>query len=182
VRIPVRRDDTDAALASDGVAGSMNNELTQQKTERNTTMRRPAMKFQISAIALGCVTLLSRCGGGCGGSSSGGFEQTIDFLLPFSGKAVIGVPPATSTTKLNATASSGGPLTYTSNTPDVCSVSEDQLSLLKAGECSVTATRAGYKGYASVSKRQVFIVPKNQRRPTGYAATGILHAYPQVGA
>jgi hypothetical protein len=79
VRIPVRRDDTDAALASDGVAGSMNNELTQQKTERNTTMRRPAMKFRISAIALGCVTLLSGCGcgGDGGGSSSAGLSRPL---------------------------------------------------------------------------------------------------------
>jgi hypothetical protein len=142
-------------------AGLMNNELTQQKTERNTTMRRPAMKFQITAIALGCATLISGCGGGSNGSSDGGVEQTMDFSLPFSGQAIVPLPGSTATTTLKATASSGGTVTYTSNTPDTCSVSGDQLSLLKAGECSVTATQAGSGGYAPVSKRQLFIIPKN---------------------
>jgi hypothetical protein len=121
------------------------------------------MKFQVSAIALGCAALMSGCGGG-GSSSSGGIEQSMTFSLPFSGTAVIGVPPATSTATLSAQATSGGPVTYTSNTPDTCSVSGDQLSLLKAGECSVTATQAGYNGYAPVSRRQVIVIPKNPQK------------------
>ena len=114
------------------------------------------MKFQVSAIALGCAALMSGCGGGSS-SSSGGIEQSMTFSLPFSGTAVIGVPPATATATLQAEATSGGPVTYTSNTPDTCSVSGDKLSLLKAGECSVTATQAGYNGYAPVSRRQVLV-------------------------
>ena len=119
------------------------------------------MKFQVSAIALGCIALLSACGGGGGGGTDGAVEQTISFQLPFSGQALIGVPPNSATAKLSATASSGGPVTFTSNTPDICSVSGDQLTLLKLGECSVTATQAGSNGYAPVSQRQIFVVPKN---------------------
>jgi hypothetical protein len=120
------------------------------------------MKFQITAIALGCAAFLSGCGGGGGGGTSdGGLEQTMSFSLPFSGQAIIGLPGSTATTTLKATASSGGPVTYASNTPDTCSVSGDQLSLLKAGECSVTATQAGTGGYAPVSQRQLFVIPKN---------------------
>jgi hypothetical protein len=124
-------------------------------------MRREAMKFHISAIALGCIALLSACGGGGGGGTDGTVEQTMSFQLPFSGQALIGVPPNSATSTLKATASSGGAVTFTSNTPDICSVSGDQLTLLKLGECSVTATQAGSNGYAPVSQRQVFVVPKN---------------------
>ncbi|KQV51818.1 hypothetical protein [Massilia sp. Root335] len=119
------------------------------------------MKFEVSAIALGCIALLSGCGGGSGGSGNGGLDQTMTFPLPFAGQAMIGVPPNTATATLTATASSGATVTYTSNTPTICSVSGDQLSLLKAGECSVTATQAGSNGYAPVSQRQIIVVPKN---------------------
>ena len=126
-------------------------------------MMRQAMKFHVSAIALGCVALLSGCGGGSNSSQSG-VEQTMTFMLPFSGQALIGVPPNSATTTLKATASSGGPVTFASNTPDICSVNGDQLTLLKLGECSVTATQAGSNGYAPVSQRQIFVVPKNPQR------------------
>ena len=104
------------------------------------------MKFQITAIALGCATLISGCGGGSNGSSDGGVEQTMDFSLPFSGQAIVPLPGSTATTTLKATASSGGTVTYTSNTPDTCSVSGDQLSLLKAGACAVSAPQAASGG------------------------------------
>jgi hypothetical protein len=129
------------------------------------------MKFQISAIALASVALLSGCGGG-GSGSEGSKEQTMSFLLPFSGQAVIGVPPNSATTTLKATASSGGAVTFASNTPDTCGVNGDQLALLKAGECSVTANQAGANGYAPVSQRQVFVIPKNPQLVAKFANPG----------
>jgi len=118
------------------------------------------MKFQVSAIALGCIALLSGCGGGGGGgSSSGGAVQSLTFEFP--GGGVVGAPPTVTTTELKATASSGGPVTFSSNTPKTCSVSGSTLSLLAAGECSVTATQSGYKGYATVSESQLFVIPKH---------------------
>ncbi len=114
------------------------------------------MRFQVTAIGLACATLLGACGGG--GGSSGGAVQSISF--PFPGGAAVAIPPDIETVALNATASSGGPVTYTSNTPSVCTVSGRTLSLLKAGECSVTATQAGFEDYGPVSERQLFVIPK----------------------
>lgn len=70
------------------------------------------------------------------------------------------VPPTIATIELKATASSGGPITYVSNTPATCSVSGSTLSLLKAGECSVNANQAGGDGYAAATARQLFVIPK----------------------
>lgn len=114
------------------------------------------MKFEVSAIALGCIALLSGCGGGGGGD--GTMEQSISFNFP--GGQAVAVPPDVATVKLVATASSGGALTYASNTPDTCTVSGDKLTLVKAGECSVTASQAGGNGYAPASQRQLFVIPK----------------------
>ncbi|MCS0583008.1 hypothetical protein NX784_15575 [Massilia pinisoli] len=117
------------------------------------------MKFQVSAIALGCIALLSGCGGGGGGGSSdGGVTQTIAFDFP--GGQPVAVPPAVATKKMSAVASSNLPITYSSDTPDICSVSGDVVSFLKAGECSVRANQAGGNGYAPASQRQLFVIPK----------------------
>jgi hypothetical protein len=129
------------------------------------------MKFQVSAITLGCIALLSGCGGG-GGGTDGAKEQTIDFQMPFLGQATIGVPPNSATTTLKATASSGGAVTYSSATPDVCSVNGDKLTLLKLGECSVIATQAGANGFAPVSRRQTFVVPKNPQMISSFINPG----------
>lgn len=117
------------------------------------------MKFQVSAIALGCIALLSGCGGGGGGSSEGGKSQSINFT--FAGGPLIGIPPNTSTVKLAALASGGGAVTFTSETPTTCTVSGDTLTLVKAGECAITAHQAGGNGYAAASQSQLFVIPKN---------------------
>nr|WP_315212471.1 hypothetical protein [uncultured Duganella sp.] len=114
------------------------------------------MRFQVPAVGLACATLLGACGGG--GGEGGGAVQAISF--PFPGGATLAIPPDIETVELKATASSGGPVTYASNTPSVCSVSGATLSLLKAGECSVTASQAGFKDYGPVSERQLFVIPK----------------------
>jgi hypothetical protein len=117
------------------------------------------MRFQIKAISLACATLLAGCGGGGGGSAGdSGMAQSVSF--PFPGGATVAAPPAVATITLKATASSGGPVTYVSNTPTVCSVSGATLSLLKAGECSVNANQVGGDGYAAATQRQLFVVPK----------------------
>jgi hypothetical protein len=116
------------------------------------------MKFQVSAIALGCIALLSGCGGGSGGSSDGGKSQSITFNFP--GGGMVGIPPNVTTTKLVAMASGGGAVTFTTETP-TCTVSGDMLTLVKAGECIVTAHQAGGNGYAAASQSQLFVIPKN---------------------
>jgi hypothetical protein len=51
--------------------------------------------------------------------------------------------PARVTLTLTAAASSGLPVTYTSNTPTVCTISGATASLISAGKCSITATQPG---------------------------------------
>jgi hypothetical protein len=59
--------------------------------------------------------------------------------LSYPGGATLLAGPVT----LKATTTSGLPVTYKSNTPSACTVSGDQLTLVSAGECSVTASQAG---------------------------------------
>jgi hypothetical protein len=49
-------------------------------------------------------------------------------------------------TTLSATATSGLQVTFTTSTPDYCTVAGNQLTLVKAGECRVVATQAGGAG------------------------------------
>ena len=122
-------------------------------------MRGQQMRFQLTAVGLACVTLLSACGGGSDKNSTG-LAQSIAF--PFLGGHKV-APPALDrvVVLMRATASSGLAVTYKSNTPDVCSVDGLNLTLLSAGECSVTAIQAGGNGYAAAEQRQLFIIPKN---------------------
>ena len=71
--------------------------------------------------------------------------QTITF------KPVTSADVSVKTLDLTATSSSGGAITYSSNSKDVCTVEGSKLTLLKAGNCEVTATQAGTPLIASVS-------------------------------
>jgi hypothetical protein len=73
-------------------------------------------------------------GGGGGGVVLS--AQTITFTLPATGAT--GAIWA-----LTGSANSGLPLTYTSTTPTVCTVTGSTLNLLIAGTCSVTASQNG---------------------------------------
>lgn len=86
-----------------------------------------------------CAALTACGGGGEGGGSSGGRMQTIDFKYPGGGMLLDG--PRT----LSAIATSGLPVSFKSTTPDYCTVSGKQLTLVKAGECRVVASQAGGK-------------------------------------
>ena len=58
---------------------------------------------------------------------------------------------ATKSLTLTATASSGGPVSFTSSSTENCTISGSTLNLLKAGNCVVTATQAGTSTLAPVS-------------------------------
>jgi fibronectin type III domain protein len=49
--------------------------------------------------------------------------------------------------RLSASASSGLPVSFHSDTPDVCSVAGSQVTTLKRGTCTITATQAGNAHY-----------------------------------
>ena len=71
--------------------------------------------------------------------------QTITFALPVTVNTSVKTVPLTSTT------SSGGAVTYESSTAGNCSISGSTLTLLKSGNCSVTATQAGTSTLAPAS-------------------------------
>ena len=116
------------------------------------------MRFQLTAVGLACATLLAACGGGSKDGADGGAVQSVSFLFP--GGEKVALPPAIATVALKATASSGGPITYVSNTPAICTVSGATASLLKAGQCSINANQAGGNGYAPATARQIFVIPR----------------------
>jgi hypothetical protein len=78
--------------------------------------------------------------------------QTISF-------AAIPAQSSGSTLTLTATASSGLPVSYTSSTTSVCTVSGNTASLLTAGTCTLVASQAGNASYpAAASVTQSFTV------------------------
>jgi uncharacterized protein (TIGR03437 family) len=79
--------------------------------------------------------------------------QTISFVLG-GGAIAYGSGPIS----LNATATSGLPVVFTSNTPSVCTVSGNVATIVGAGSCSITATQAGNSAFAPVSVTQSFTV------------------------
>jgi hypothetical protein len=88
--------------------------------------------------ALAACAALAACGGG-GGDSSGGRLQTIAFAFP--GAATLGIGAV----KLDASATSGLPVQFTSGTPEACTVSGDTVTPLKAAPCLITASQPGGK-------------------------------------
>ena len=87
------------------------------------------MRFQLTAVSLACAALLSACGGGGGSdTATGAKSQSVNFLFP--GAHYLLVPP----TPLVATASSGLPVTFSTNTPATCTVDGVNLVVVKAGD------------------------------------------------
>lgn len=94
-----------------------------------------------SALIASCFSLTA-CGGGSGedkGPGGAGRIQSITFKYPGGGMLK---DPATT---LKATSDSGLAVTFKTATPTTCTVSGDQLSLIAAGECLVTASQGGGK-------------------------------------
>ncbi len=79
-------------------------------------------------------------------------SQTIDFPT---------IEPQTALTPLDhlyATVSSGLPITFASNTPDVCTISGIRADFLTAGSCDLIATQAGNTEYFAAITGQTFLV------------------------
>lgn len=80
---------------------------------------------------------------------------------------------STDTYTLAATASSTLPVTYTSNTPDVCTISGTTVTFLMGGTCSITASQPGnYQYYPAEPVTINFLVVAPNRTITFYANTG----------
>jgi streptogramin lyase len=86
------------------------------------------------------------------GSSVQHANQTIDFPT---------IEPQTALTPLDhlyATASSGLPVRFASNTPAVCTISGIRADFLTAGSCDIIATQAGNAEYFAAITGQTFLV------------------------
>lgn len=59
---------------------------------------------------------------------------------------------------VSAMDSAGLPISYTSSTPSVCTVSGNRVTLLAAGTCSITASQSGNGTYAPASVTDTFLV------------------------
>lgn len=116
-------------------------------------MRGHKMRFQYTAISMACITLLTACGGS-GSGEAGNKEQMLDFPYP-KPRQVMGAPEP-----LVATAASKQAVTFTSETPSVCTVADGNLVPVKAGECLITASVPGDSTYAPATARQLFMVLK----------------------
>ena len=101
-------------------------------------------------------------------TTSGGAAQTITF------PALTDVSPNTPPFNVSATASSELPVSFASNTPSVCTVSGNTVTVLISGGCSITATQAGNATYAAATPvTQSFTVLFNDISPSAsYAAAG----------
>ena len=71
--------------------------------------------------------------------------QTITFAQPSDDELT------SSVVILSASASSGLPVSYSSNTPDICSVAGAQVSYIAIGACTVTASQPGDNTYAAAN-------------------------------
>ncbi len=91
--------------------------------------------------------------------------QTITFNpLP---NQTLGTPPFA----ISATASSGLPVSFASNSPGVCSVSGNTVSLVFTGQCSITASQPGNGSYtAAPSVTQTFQVTSSAGQTINFAA------------
>lgn len=79
-------------------------------------------------------------------------SQFVSFPSP-GFQSITGTPPA-----LVATAETGLPVTFSSDTPDVCTASGTTLTLVSKGTCSITASQAGSDTYDAGSAKAVFVV------------------------
>ncbi|MDR7296275.1 hypothetical protein J2X16_001614 [Pelomonas aquatica] len=114
---------------------------------------------------LAACAMLAACGGGGEGANAGGRQQFITFKYPGGGELE-------QVKTLSATTTSGLAVSFKSSTPDFCTVSGDQLTLVKAGECRVIASQAGGKTddgvqwAAADDADQLFTVLKHPQMPT----------------
>jgi hypothetical protein len=99
-------------------------------------------------------------------------DQTITFAQPTSPVAI------GSSTSLSATATSGLPVTFTSTTPGVCTVSGASVTATAAGTCTITADQSGNGTYNAAPQvtRNITVAKTNQTitftQPTSGVAIG----------
>ncbi len=88
-------------------------------------------------------------------------SQVITFLPPFYEYM------SPSPVAITATASSGLPVTFTSNSPSVCTVAGNMVTLVNVGTCSITASQSGNATYSAAPPlTRTFPVDQSQQTVT----------------
>jgi ribosomal protein S11 len=131
--------------------------------------------YAITAVYSGDATYLSSTSSNTLTETVAKASQTITF------PAITGTQYALSNLALTATASSGLPISYSSTTTTVCTVSGGTLSLLTSGTCVVHAAQAGNSDYsAAATVAQSFAVHAVSQTITFPAITQTPFALTQI--
>ena len=132
-------------------------------------MRQHAIPFRLPALVLAASMILAACGGGSASPPPTPLTaQSITFAGP--GNQTLGVAPAA----LVASASSGQPVTITSTTTPVCTVSGTALTLVSAGTCTLDASQGGNATYAAATDVVVSfpVAPALQAQTIAFTSPG----------
>lgn len=111
-------------------------------------MQRRTFQIKLAGIALAATALLAACGGGSA-TSPGKQSQTITFTSP--GEQRLGSTPGA----LSASSSASLPVTITTKTAAVCTVSGTSLTLVTPGTCTLEANQAGNDAYSAGTAQTV---------------------------
>lgn len=122
---------------------------------------------QLTLVAAGeCLVIASQGGGSGTDGVKWAAADDVSQLFNVLKKAqeVTFTPPdyvlstATKSVPLSATSSSGLPVTFSSTTPSVCTISGSTLQLLSKGGCAVEAKQAGDNNYAEATTQRFIAV------------------------
>jgi alpha-tubulin suppressor-like RCC1 family protein len=131
-----------------------------------TTVVGFANRAAVSGLAFGWCTIAANQGGNAYYDPAPQVTQVRPIGGPASQTITFGAAPTVyvdTVGTLSATASSGLPVSFFSNSPSICSVSGSTVAGLAVGSCTVTATQAGDDLYAPATPQvtQTFPVGAN---------------------
>jgi N-acetylmuramoyl-L-alanine amidase CwlA len=138
-----------SATASSGLPTTITSKTMSVCTVNGTT---------VTLVAVGTCTLAADQAGNA--SFAAAPEQTVSFTVAQGQQSVTFTSPGnqtlgTAAPALVATASSGLPVTITSQTSGVCTVSGTTLTLVAAGTCTLAADQGGSANYAAAPEQTV---------------------------
>ncbi|KQW43643.1 hypothetical protein ASD88_16490 [Pelomonas sp. Root662] len=122
---------------------------------------------QLTLVAAGeCLVIASQPGGaGSSGVKWAAADDTSQLFNVLKRAQVVAFTPpdyvlstATTSVALSATADSGLPVTFSSDTPAVCAISGSTLNLLAKGSCAVSAKQAGNENYSEQTTQRFIAV------------------------
>ena len=118
-------------------------------------------------LAAGTCTITARQGGNTVYAPAQDATQSFRILAGLKAQTITFTPPAATPVgvpvTLTASASSGLPVSFSSGTPAVCSVSGATVTTLTPGTCSITATQGGSSTYAAARATRSLAVQAGRR-------------------